>query len=150
MAEKSLYERESERRHAMTPMENITEVWDEGLKEVMGSDSFKATQEMKDHIYEKRNDPKLRYNSTSFPSWLDYADPKELMKVGYNAAVKDLGKGEPVQEEKGPLYYVYKAVLGREPDEGGYNFWNDHYQAGRLTMSQVIAEIETSPEAKGE
>jgi len=113
-------------------------IWDEGLAELMGSTAFKATPKLKDHIVEKEGTD-LKFNSTSFPSWLDYADPKELMKVGYNAAMTELS-GDAFDQ-------IYREVLGREPDAAGKAFWKDHYEAGRMTLGEVIVAVESSDEA---
>jgi len=83
------------------------------------------------------------YGVLTYRYLLDKMDLKRILEMGREAGRLDNSNNDP-------FYCIYKEVLGREPDEGGYNFWKGHYDAGNLTLGEVITLIENSPEAKGE
>lgn len=43
---------------------------------------------------------------------------------------------------------LYKTVLGREPDTGGFNYWVNSLKSGAKTGADVVAEFYTSEEMK--
>jgi len=91
----------------------------------------------------KRGKEGVHYNYTSFPTWLGRADPWEVIKAAQQAVEKE--PDTPMD----PFRAIYLEVLGREPDEGGYNFWKGHYEAKRMTLGEVILAVEQSDEALG-
>jgi len=82
------------------------------------------------------------YGNLTYRYLLDKMDLKRILEMG-----REAGKLESPNSD--PVYCIYKAVLGREPDQGGYDFWNGHYKAGNLTLGEIITEIENSSEAQG-
>lgn len=59
--------------------------------------------------------------------WLDQLDPAAL---------------DPVQ-------VMYQAIMGREPDDAGYAFWNGHYQDG-IPLSELCRYMEREKSAGAE
>jgi len=51
------------------------------------------------------------------------------------------------KQNEDPLYWIYRAVLKREPDPKGIAWWRNHYENGML-LSDIIREFENSPEKK--
>jgi len=88
-----------------------------------------------------RLDENVGYGSSWFNTFLNRADPLELIKVGRNAAMTELS-GDAFDQ-------IYREVLGREPDAAGKKFWKGHYEAGRMTLGEVITKVEQSDEALG-
>jgi len=108
---------------------NIRQVFREGL-------GFEPTDAMIE-AETQRLKHGITYGATSFPTWLGRADPWEVIKAAQQAVGGDA------------FDQIYRAVLGREPDADGKAFWRGHYEAGRMTLGEVITAIENSNEAQG-
>ena len=55
----------------------------------------------------------------------------------------------PVSNETGTRGFVtrmYQVVLGREPDEGGLNFWVSHLESGKMQAANIVSEFFNSAE----
>lgn len=62
--------------------------------------------------------------------------------AGVNAAYAD------EQSVRGFVYRMYTIVLGRDPEEGGFDFWVKQLEGGRCTAAQLVSEFFDSAEYK--
>lgn len=62
--------------------------------------------------------------------------------AGVNAAY------ENENSVRGFVYRMYKTVLGREPEEGGFNYWVRELESGRSTAAQLVSDFFDSAEYK--
>ena len=44
------------------------------------------------------------------------------------------------------ISHIYEGVLGREPEQGGYQFWSQNLDSGASNRSQTLALISEGPE----
>ena len=62
--------------------------------------------------------------------------------AGVNAAY------ESENSVRGFVYRMYKTVLGREPEEAGFNYWVRELESGRSTAAQLVSDFFDSAEYK--
>ena len=82
--------------------------------------------------------------------WVYWTQQASSGNLGYFKIADLLSKSvEGVSVQKSAeVASIYAVFLGREPDAQGFGFWNDLYQANKITLQQISESFASSVEYK--